>query len=125
MLNLEVSDSSSISHSNMPVKQNYYYNNDEYTSEFYNTKCYNKHSYFLLCKSCFWCCTLLYFNKSKKIIKCPCCNGIDNDIASMLIFSEKKKKKTYANNSFANQYDERLLLYNEDIDVNSEVKRGL
>jgi hypothetical protein len=43
----------------------------------------------------------------------------------MFIFSEKRKKKTYAINSFApNQYEDLLLMCNDDIDVNSETKRG-
>lgn len=121
MLNLEFGHSSGVPLSNTP-----YYKNDEYTNEFHNTKCYNRYAYFLLCKSCFWCCTSLYFNKStKRITKCPCCNGINNDIASMFIFSEKRKKKTYSINSFApNQYEDRLLLCNDDIGLNSETKRG-
>ena len=45
----------------------------------------------------------------------------------MFIFSEKRNKKTYAINSFApNQYEDRYYCdcSNDDIDVNSETKRG-
>lgn len=121
MLNLEVRHNSGVPLSNTP-----YYNNDEYTNEFHNTKCYNRFAYFLLCKSCFWCCTSLYFNKStKRITKRPCCDGMDNGVTSMFVFLEKRKKKTYAINSFApNQYEDLLLLCNDDTDVISETKRG-
>ena len=53
----------------------------------------------------------LYFNRSKRITKCPRCHEIDNDIVSMHIFSEKEK--TYANNSLSDEFDDRLLRYNK------------
>ena len=122
MLNLETSGSSNNAPpSNSSTKQNYYYNNDEDTNEFYK---HNKYPYFLLCKSCFWCCTSLYFNKSKRIAKCPCRDEVDNDIVTMHIFSDKKK--TYTNNSLSNQFDDRLLLNKEYIVyVNCETKGAL
>ena len=141
MLNLtEVNDNSSPLLDNISVKQEYHSNNYNYghKNDSYSVRRDNVYPYFVLCKSCFWCCTSYYFNKSKRIRKCPCCDGIDSEITSMPIFFEKKAK--CRNNALPNKYnyvdennlplsffDSSILWNNSDIDdtnVNDKIKRG-